>query len=335
MAPQNLIYKTRLDKFLSLYNQQRQRFNIMSTIRIVLLVVFLLSLYLMIKNDGAAQWIIIAIFSSIAFFILINKHMKLAQKMRMHRALADINQNEHNYLSRTSIPFDDGNEHILTKHPYTYDLDIFGDHSLFHRLNRTATYIGSRKLAHFLSHRLSNEEIFSQQDAIKEISSKIEWRQEMLAVAMTSDDSQKTYNTLIDWTKTEVKQHSSLMKIISYLLPIMTVLFLVAYAWIGGDIPRLSFAFLFLINLGILGKHFRQIKDEILGESQINKSIQKYSRLMYMLESHSFQSTKLQQLQKRLLTDNETASHHIANLSRLFNRWTPYTILWALSSSME
>ena len=320
MAPQNLIYKTRLDQFLSLYNQQRQRFNIMSAIRIVLIVVFLLTLYLMIKNDGAVQWIIIAIFSSIAFFILINKHMKLAQKMRMHRALADINQNEHDYLSRTSIPFDDGNEHIFTKHPYTYDLDIFGDHSLFHRLNRTATYIGSKKLAHFLSHRLSNEEIFSQQDAIKEISSKIEWRQEMLAVAMTSDDSQKTYNTLIDWTKTEVKQHSSLMKIISYLLPIMTVLFLVAYAWIGGDIPRLSFAFLFLINLGILGKHFRQIKDEILGESQINKSIQKYSRLMYMLESHSFKSTKLQQLQKRLLTDNETASHHIANLSRLFQQ---------------
>ena len=93
MAPQNLIYKTRLDQFLSLYNQQRQRFNIMSAIRIVLIVVFLLTLYLMIKNDGAVQWIIIAIFSSIAFFILINKHMKLAQKMRMHRALADINQN--------------------------------------------------------------------------------------------------------------------------------------------------------------------------------------------------------------------------------------------------
>ena len=110
------------------------------------------------------------------------------------------------------------------------------------------------------------------------------------------------------------------MKIVSYLFPILTVVSLVAYAWVGGDIPRLSFAFLFLINLGILGQHFRQIKDEILGESQINKSIQKYSRLMYMLESQSFQSTKLQQLQKRLLTDNETASHHIANLSRLFQQ---------------
>ena len=187
----------------------------MSTIRIVLLVIFIFSLYLMIKSAGATQWIIIAVVSSIAFFILINRHMKLAQKMRMHKALAEINQNEHNYLSHTSIPFDDGKEHIITKHPYTYDLDIFGDHSLFHRLNRTATYIGSLKLAHFLSQRLSNEEILAQQEAIKELSSKIEWRQEMLAVAMTSDDSQKTYNTIIDWTKTEVKLHSTLIKIIS------------------------------------------------------------------------------------------------------------------------
>ncbi len=274
----------------------------------------------MIRSDGAMQWIIIAAVAAITFFILINRHMKLAQKMRMNKALADINQNEHDYLSRSAIPFDDGKNHIQTKHPYTYDLDIFGDHSLFHRLNRTATYVGSRKLAHFLSHRLSNDEIIAQQEAIKEVSSKIEWRQEINAVSMTSDDSPKTYKTLIDWTKTEAKPHSTLVKILSYLFPLLTIVSLVTYAWVGGDIPRLSFSILFLINLGFLGQHYRQIKDEILGESQINKSIQKYSRLMYMIESQSFQTTKLRELQDRLKSDSESASLHIAKLSRLFQQ---------------
>lgn len=320
MAIQNPIYKTRLDQFHSLFLQQKQRYNVMSTIRIILVVIFLLSLYFMIRSEGATQWIVIAITSAIAFFILINRHMRLAQEMRINKALADINQNEHDYLERTSIPFADGKKHIQPKHPYTYDLDIFGDHSLFHRLNRTATYVGSRRLAHYLSNRLSNEDIIAQQEAVQELSNKMEWRQEVLALAMASDDTNDTYNTLINWTKTEAKPHSSLMKIISYLFPILTVISLLAYVFIGGDIPRLSFAFLFLINLGILGQHYRQIKDEILGESQINKSIQKYSQLLYLFENQSFQSAKLKDLQNRLLSENESASLHIAKLSRLFQQ---------------
>lgn len=292
----------------------------MSTIRIALMVIFLVSLYLIIKSQGALLWIIVAIVSAIAFFILLNRHMKLARKMQMNKALADINQNEHDYLERSSIPFANGKEHTNPKHAYTYDLDIFGEHSLFHRLNRTATYVGSRRLAHFLSNRLTNEEIINQQEAIQEVSNKLEWRQEVLALAMTGEDNESIYNTLMDWTRTESKPHSSLMKIISYLFPILTLVALIAYVWIGGDLPRLSFAFLFLINLGILGQHFRQIKDEVLGESQINKSIQKYSRLMYKLESQSFTSSKLKQLQQRLLSGSETASDHIANLSRLFQQ---------------
>ena len=320
MAIQNPIYKERLDLFLNQFSQQKKTYNVMSTVRVVLLITFLLSLYFLIRSDGAMLWIIIAIVSAVAFFVLIRKHMKLAQEMRMNKALADINQNEHDYLEKKSIPFANGKEHIKVKHAYTYDLDIFGENSLYHRLNRTATFVGSRKLAKLLSQRLPNEEIISQQEAIKEVASKMEWRQEILAVAMTSDDSEKTYNTLMDWTRTEPKTHSSLMKIISFVLPILTVAALIAYVTIGGNIPRLSFAFLFLINLGILGQHFRSIKDEVLGESQINKSIQKYSRLMYMFESQNFESEKLQKLQKRLLLDSETASHHIANLSRLFQQ---------------
>ncbi len=284
------------------------------------MIIFLLSLYFMIKSEGAILWVGIAIISVVVFLILINRHMKLTQVMQMNKALADINQNEHDYLDGSSIPFQNGKEHTLPKHAYTYDLDIFGPHSLFHRLNRTATYVGSRKLAHLLSHRLSNEEIKEQQKAIQEVSNKLEWRHEILALAKTGEDSQSTYETLMDWTKTEVKLHSSIMKIISYLFPILTVIALISYVTVGGDIPRLSFAFLFLINLGILGQHFKQIKNEILGESQINKSIQKYSRLLYKLESESFESPKLKKLQQRLYSKSESASHHIANLSRLFQQ---------------
>jgi hypothetical protein len=42
-------------------------------------------------------------------------------------------------------------------HPYAYDLDIFGEHSLFQNLNRTATFIGRKKLAEQLLTLSPNE----------------------------------------------------------------------------------------------------------------------------------------------------------------------------------
>jgi len=292
LAIQNPIYKERLDLFLNQFSQQKKTYNVMSTVRVVLLITFLLSLYFLIRSDGAMLWIIIAIVSAVAFFVLIRKHMKLAQEMRMNKALADINQNEHDYLEKKSIPFANGKEHIKVKHAYTYDLDIFGENSLYHRLNRTATFVGSRKLAKLLSQRLPNEEIISQQEAIKEVASKMEWRQEILAVAMTSDDSEKTYNTLMDWTRTEPKTHSSLMKIISFVLPILTVAALIAYVTIGGNIPRLSFAFLFIFNgMSLYHVHtIRQLQEwkathaskisdwmEVLGEVEAINSLSNFA----------------------------------------------------------
>ena len=44
-----------------------------------------------------------------------------------------------------------GKDYVSAQHPFTYDIDIFGESSLFHRINRTITKSGSKQLASFLS----------------------------------------------------------------------------------------------------------------------------------------------------------------------------------------
>lgn len=46
---------------------------------------------------------------------------------------------------------DNGASYISLNHPYTFDIDVFGEKSLFHRINRTITKEGSKKLAQILS----------------------------------------------------------------------------------------------------------------------------------------------------------------------------------------
>jgi hypothetical protein len=59
--------------------------------------------------------------------VLMRIHSKLLLKER-HGA-QEIN--EISYLEKKTIPFENGLEFNDFHHPYAYDLDIFGEHSLF------------------------------------------------------------------------------------------------------------------------------------------------------------------------------------------------------------
>lgn len=59
--------------------------------------------------------------------------------------------NELKYLQGDFSAFDDGSRYADPKHPFTYDMDIFGPLSLYHRICRTVTSGGADCLARHLS----------------------------------------------------------------------------------------------------------------------------------------------------------------------------------------
>ena len=76
--------------------------------------------------------------------------------------------------------FDDGKEFVNPSHLYTLDLDVFGEHSLFQYINRTATPIGKLHLANWFNAHLENKEaIEHRQEAIHELSTDLEYRQQI------------------------------------------------------------------------------------------------------------------------------------------------------------
>ena len=73
-----------------------------------------------------------------------------------HRAdecerLLKVYENELSYLNGDFSCFDAGGKYIDPRHPFTFDMDIFGAESLFNRVNRTVTTGGSDYLAAVLS----------------------------------------------------------------------------------------------------------------------------------------------------------------------------------------
>lgn len=122
----------------------------------------------------------------IVFFGFLVRYYKIQQyHLRITENKIVINNDELKALEHHFIPVYDGSEFIGTDHPYCYDMDIFGEGSVFQFLNRTVTLLGRNNLAERLLNRLPDRKSISlTQDTIKEMSAKMEYRQQFLANGM-------------------------------------------------------------------------------------------------------------------------------------------------------
>ena len=194
------VYEINRDLYSVQLNTINKKYNSISILRLGAIVFFLGCMYYYIKN-GEAVFIVLSVLFFGIFIVLMRFHSKLVFQKQIKQALIEINENEIAYLKREKNPFENGVEFNDFNHPYAYDLDIFGEHSLFQNLNRTATFIGKKTLANQLLTLLSNEGIRRNHEAVQELSKKIDWRQEFLAFAKISNDNQTSYQTLLQWNR--------------------------------------------------------------------------------------------------------------------------------------
>lgn len=313
------IYKSNSQNYSQELKAINTKYNTISFFRLASILLFLASLFYYIKTSDLV-FVISAIALFAGFVILMRIHSKLSFQKKIKTALVAINENEITYLDRKSIPFENGAEFNDFHHPYAYDLDIFGEHSLFQNLNRTATFIGKKTLAKQVLALLPNDEIIKNHQAVEELSKKLNWRQEFLAFAKVGQDNEKFYKTLLQWSVFNSKPLSKSAVIISYLFPALFVSCLIGY-WLTSNMVFLTYSsFMFVINLAFLGNFTKRIMMEIAKSDNINTIISQYSLLVQKIENENFQSEKLIALQQKLNFQNQKASVHLQHLAELFSR---------------
>ena len=105
-------------------------------------------------------------------------HNRLFHRKDYLEKKMEINEQELAALDYDTSSFDDGEAYIDPTHLYTYDLDVFGPHSLFQYINRTCTQPGKHRLAHWLGKHLERkEEIIRRQEAVSELAPELKFRQ--------------------------------------------------------------------------------------------------------------------------------------------------------------
>lgn len=312
-------YTSRKIQFTSEFENLKKRYNSISFFRLISIALLLISLFYFIKTKEI-YFEIFAIILVIAFVVFVRIHSKLSAKIKYLEALIAINKDEICFLNKESIPFENGLEFTDFTHPYSYDLDIFGDHSLFQNLNRTHTFIGKKTLAKRLLGILPNDEILENQLAIKELSEDLDWRQKFMVFAKLSDDKESYYKTLLQWRSFNSSPLSKASNSISYVLPTLLFATLFAYFISSNAIYLSYFTFIFTLNLGFSGVFLKRIQAENAQSSRIDKVVKQYGLLIETIQEKEFETKKLKRLKQQLITSEATASTKIKELSELFSR---------------
>ena len=145
MNPENY-YQERLASAEGQLRKVKQQIARVSTLRVGLFVAGLAGIYCFFHQPALLTTSICLTF--LPFFIFVKLHSRLFHRKKWLETEACVQKEELQALSGDYSSFDDGKAYINPSHPYTFDLDVFGRHSLFQAMNRTCTIFGKDCLAY-------------------------------------------------------------------------------------------------------------------------------------------------------------------------------------------
>ena len=297
-------YKEKLTEATAQYQKLNKQYNQMGLLRLTDMLLIIGLVYQLIKAPSILMGLF-CILAIIVFFLLIVKHKKISARRTIAKTKIRLNEQEIAFLEQHIFFTDNGSAFQQENHPYAYDLDILGERSLYHYLNRTHTFLGRKLLAERLLCP-TPERILDTQKQIQALTPDLDWRQTFTAYAQQIDDSEEFYTKLSAWAKAPVKLLSNVMRYTLIALPILLVVcLLIGYSW-DNELLKTIGKLLLTINLVTFFSFIGRIAKEKLG----------FERTYTML--YAFREC-IAQVEARFPERNQQASAKIAQLSRLLD----------------
>jgi len=322
------IYQQRINSSLQEIRKIRRRLQYIPWVRFLFFLTIICSIYFSVKTADTG-FIVAAgmLFAGFLFSGWLDFNLK--QKIRTLEIRKDINTQEIGATHGDFSVFDPGVEFFNENHPYTDDLDIFGKGSLFQCLNRSATIFGKRRLAEYLNNAYQfRGEILSRQQAIRELSEKIDFRQELQRIFFEKQTEESDLTILMEWLGTDPSLEEQtgkkttnwlkFMKGISYAVPGVTIAsIMLAFTGIVHWQLPVSLILLQLLVVYAFDRRTKMVHQKI---TSLFRILQKYALALSLIEKASFNITFNKRLQDELkLNEQDPPSRVIRRFSQLLN----------------
>lgn len=270
-------------------------------------------------SDG---WEYIFLFSLLPFLLfiwLVKYHDQWFRRKDYLKKKIEINKQELCAIDYDFSGFDSGKEFIDPTHLYTFDLDVFGNHSLFQSVNRTSTPIGKQHLANwFITHLTNKEEIEQRQQAIHELSTDLNYLQEFRLLGLLFKGEAADCNEINDWAQQpSYYRKYPFLRFLPAIIATINVacITLATIGIISGNLAGIVFT-CFVIFSFIFSKGITKLQATYGKNLQI---LATYANQILITEKKKMESSILYKLKEDLNSNGQSASQVVLQLSKLMN----------------
>lgn len=312
----------------------RKHIRYISLLRLILFVEAIAST-IIFWSDGWLKLTLFAILPILLFIWMVQNHNRWFYRKDFLKKKIEINEQELRAIQYDYSSFDSGKEYINPAHLYTFDLDVFGERSLFQYINRTSTPIGKQQLANWFNTHLEKKEMIEQrQEAIRELSTDLEYRQKFRLLGLLYKGKYADATEIKEWANSPsyYRKHQFLR-----ILPAIvgSINFLCIGAAIAGVLSASIAGAVFVsfvIFSFIFSKGITKMQVTYGEKLQI---LSTYADQILITEKKEMRSPILQKLKTELTSQSLSKSNHNLPPSQTTHRQTASQAVHHLSKLMN
>lgn len=259
--------------------------------------------------------------SLVIFSLLYRLDEHFLQRKIYFTNLQKVYSDELLFLQGDYTPFENGARFVHKNHPFSYDLDVFGESSIYQMINRTTTEEGGKCLAEKLSTISDNEsEIAERQSSLTELMRKDVFRHQYMAIGKEFDRKKNNSGLIIN-QKDNNTFLTSTTALVLICISILITLTVVVFAWLGA-LPW-SVAITFFMMQLLIPMSFQKVLHRVgadIGFMHQNTRI--YAELLEVVNRESFDSAANKRLKDRLfgVHDSRKALRELSQLLKKFDQ---------------
>lgn len=175
------VYKENTSMYTKAIAGNQQWLSVLSWLRLLFFLGFGWFLYRAFAGRFSGNELLISLTSLLLFLVLVFWSHSFQQKKKILRQLVLINENEIALAEGRPSRWDNGTA-FGVKNGFAADLPLFGNHSLYHLLNRAGSFEGRKKMSERLLNPILNpERIRTYQACSIELAADTAFRQQLLA----------------------------------------------------------------------------------------------------------------------------------------------------------
>ena len=303
-------YKSQIKQYQNNLDAIKQKLLLFSLARILAFLAGVTGIYIYFHQIEIT--VAIAIVSIATFLFLVSKHADTKKQRDLLKALLQINEEEIKIASGKFHHRFNGLKYQDANHFYSLDIDLFGKGSFFQFMNRTAITEGTDSLSEALKAN-DTQHIKKRQEAIKELSEKVTWRQEYTAKGQLIHEETPTH-IIVNWLKNYKLFLPKLMK----WFPLGYSAFSATVITLGilKIVPITYIVYCLLIGLTITGFYFNKVTNLARYGTQVKDTFRQYALLLQQIESEEFTSDLLNRKQQQIILKGQKSSSIFMSFSK-------------------